>query len=90
VVDKQGYTKRIADTIRGHWGIEVRLHWSLDVSFGEDRSRIRQGHSAQNLSLVRKVALNLLRHEPTVKRGIKTKRMKAGWDDGYLKSILKL
>ncbi len=88
--DKEVDTKKIAQAIRAHWGIEVSLHWSLDVSFSEDRSRIRTGYSDQNLSAVRKIALNLLRADETVKRGIKTKRMKAGWDNDYLKSILRV
>jgi predicted transposase YbfD/YdcC len=88
VVDKQKDTEKIAGAVRAHWGIEVCLHWSLDVSFNEDACRIRKGYADQNLSAVRKMGLNLLRHEPTVKRGIKTKRMKAGWDDAYLKNLL--
>lgn len=90
VSDKQRDTRQIAHAVRAHWGIEVSLHWSLDVSFNEDKSRVRKGYADQNLSAVRKIALNLLRHEPTVKRGIKTKRMKAGWDDTYLKAILRV
>lgn len=90
VIDKETDTMKIAQAIRGHWGIEVSLHWSLDVSFNEDKSRIRTGYSDQNLSAVRKIALNLLRADKTVKRGIKTKRMKAGWDNAYLKSILRV
>ena len=90
IVDRQVDTEKIARAVRGHWGIEVPLHWSLDVSFNEDKSRVRKGYSDQNLSAVRKIGLNLLRHEPTVKRGIKTKRMKAGWDDAYLKAVLRV
>lgn len=90
VVDKELDSKRIEQAVRGHWGIEVSLHWSLDVSFKEDKSRVRAGYSDQNLSAVRKIALNLLRADETVKKGIKTKRMKAGWDNAYLKSILRV
>ncbi|MCY7355939.1 MAG: ISAs1 family transposase [Rudanella sp.] len=90
VIDKQKDTENIARAVRGHWGIEVSLHWSLDVSFNEDKSRVRKGYGDQNLSAVRKIALNLLREEATVKRGIKTKRMKAGWDDAYLKALLRV
>ena len=61
VVDRESDTKKLAQAVRGHWGIEVGLHWSLDVSFNEDKSRIRTGYSDQNLSAVRKIALNLLR-----------------------------
>jgi len=90
LTDKQKDTEFIAKAVRGHWGIEASLHWSLDVSFNEDKSRVRKGYADQNLSAVRKIALNLLRDEPTVKRGIKTKRMKAGWDDTYLKAVLRV
>jgi predicted transposase YbfD/YdcC len=90
VTDKELDSQNIARAIRGHWGIEVCLHWSLDVSFNEDNSRVRTGYSDQNLSAVRKIALNLLRADETVKKGIKTKRMKAGWDNAYLKAVLRV
>lgn len=80
--------KRAADAVRAHWGIENSLHWSLDVSFGEDDSRVRVGHAPENLALVRKITHNLLQHETTLKRGIKTKRLKAGWDETYLLKVL--
>jgi predicted transposase YbfD/YdcC len=81
--------ERLARTIRGHWNIENALHWTLDVSFDEDRSRVRVGHGAQNMALIRKIALNLLKNEKTSKRGIKGKRLKAGWDEAYLINVLK-
>jgi predicted transposase YbfD/YdcC len=80
--------EKIAKIIRSHWGIEVSLHWSLDVTFGEDHSRKRTGNSDQNFALVRKIALNLLKADKTVKIGIKGKRLKAGWDTEYLLKIL--
>jgi predicted transposase YbfD/YdcC len=80
--------EKIANIIRSHWGIEVSLHWSLDVTFGEDHSRKRTGNSDQNFALVRKIALNLLKADKTVKIGIKGKRLKAGWDTEYLLKIL--
>ena len=80
--------KRAAAAVRAHWGIENSLHWSLDVSFGEDDSRVRVGHAPENLALVRKITHNLLQHETTLKRGIKTKRLKAGWDEAYLLRVL--
>ncbi len=80
----------IAQAVRGHWGIEIGLHWSLDVAFKEDQCRIRKGFAAQNLSLIRKIALNLLRNDNTSKQGIKTRRLRAGWDDKYLKNILNI
>jgi len=80
--------KRAAAAVRAHWGIENSLHWSLDVSFGEDDSRVRVGHAPENLALVRKITHNLLQHETTLKRGIKTKRLNAGWDEAYLLKVL--
>ena len=81
----------LARAVRSHWGIENRLHWSLDVSFAEDQSRVRTGHAAENLSRVRRIALNLLRQETTVcKLGIKGKRHRAGWDHDYLLRVLQI
>ena len=68
--------------------IENSLHWQLDVSFGEDRSRVRKGHADANLSLVRRTALSLLRNERSQKVGVKTKRLTAGWNDDYLGQVL--
>ncbi len=81
--------QRLGRTIRSHWNIENALHWSLDVRFDEDQSRVRVGHGAENMALIRKIALNLLKNERTSKRGIKGKRLKAGWDHGYLIRVLK-
>ena len=78
----------MADTCRGHWGIENRLDWLLDVSFGEDQSRIRKGHGAANFSRHRRIALNMLKREATSKRGVKAKRLRAGWDHNYLLKVL--
>lgn len=89
IIEKQKNIKTIAKAVRGHWGIETSLHWSLDVSFNEDKSRVRVGYADQNLSTVRKIALNLLRKDDTVKKGIKTKRLRAGWNDEYLRALLK-
>jgi len=78
----------IGRMIRSHWGIENKLHWSLDVSFGEDDSRIRKGFGAENVSRLRRIAFNLLKQEKTAKCGIKIKQHKAGWDEKYLQNIL--
>ncbi len=83
-----GNAQTIAKAVRSHWGIENQLHWVLDVAFREDENRARTGHSAENLALIRKLALNLLRLEPTRKRGIKASRLRAGWDDAYLLRVL--
>lgn len=80
--------EQLARATRGHWGIENQVHWSLDVSFREDDSRVRQGHAAENLSRIRRLSLNLLKNERTVKNGIKAKRLKCGWDHDYLLRVL--
>ncbi|MDC0535754.1 ISAs1 family transposase, partial [Francisellaceae bacterium] len=79
---------RIAKSIRVHWSIENKLHWSLDMAFDEDHSRARVGNSAANLSVIRHIALNLLKVEKSLKVGIKTKRARAGWDHSYLLKII--
>jgi predicted transposase YbfD/YdcC len=83
-----GDAATVGAAVRAHWGIENRLHWVLDIAFREDESRVRQGHADQNLALLRRLALNLLRQESTAKIGIKAKRLKAGWDHAYLLKIL--
>lgn len=75
---------------RSHWEIENKLHWVLDVTFREDASAKRAGNAAQNFSVINKIALNIIRHEKTVKASVKARRMKAGWDNDYLKELLKL
>ena len=80
--------EKLGQVIRAHWSVENSLHWVLDVSFDEDRNRTRQGNSAANLAIVRHLALNLLKHEKSLKVGIKTKRARAGWDHDYLLKIM--
>jgi predicted transposase YbfD/YdcC len=79
--------ERFNDIVRGHWGIENRLHWVLDVTCNEDQARNRKGHCAENLALLRKLALNLARLEPG-KGSMRGKLKKAGWDNNFLISIL--
>ena len=74
--------------VRGHWGIENRLHWSLDVTFREDTLRNRVGHSAENFSRIRRLALNLLRRDTSCKVGLKGKRLQACLKEDYLLRIL--
>jgi predicted transposase YbfD/YdcC len=74
--------------VRSHWGVENSLHWVLDVTFNEDRSRIKKENAPENFGLLRRLALCLLKKETTSKRSIKGKRLQAGWDDGYLQRIL--
>jgi predicted transposase YbfD/YdcC len=80
--------QRMADAVRGHWSIENQLHWQLDVSFREDERRIRKGHGAENYSRLSRLALNLLNRDKSLKVGIKTKRLNAGWDHDYLLKLI--
>ena len=73
--------------VRGHWGIENGLHWVLDVAFREDANRTRAGHAGENLAWLRRIALSLLKRTPG-KGSIKGKRLTAGWDEGFLTSVL--
>ena len=81
---------RLLSVVREHWSVENQLHWSLDVSFGADRNRASSGHSAENLTRLHHIALNLLRQEKTAKVGIQIKRNMAGWDHSYLLKVLGL
>ena len=76
------------NAVRKHWGIEVDLHWSLDVSFREDHCQVRVGHAPENLAILRRIALNLLKKEKTHKNGISCRRKTAGWDNHYLLKVL--
>lgn len=84
----EGDAKQGLRAVRGHWGIENKLHWVLDIAFREDDSRIRKGNGAQNFAVLRHIALNLLKQEKTANCGIKAKRRKAGWDVEYLTKVL--
>lgn len=81
--------RQAAEAVRGHWGIENRLHWVLDVVFADDQARLRTGHGARNMAVVRHFAINLVR---TLKdnKSLKLRRKLAGWDVRYLASILGL
>lgn len=80
--------EKIAGAIRSHWGIKNSLHWTLDVTFSEDKSRIRKDHSPENFALLRRLAINLLKQEKTFKGSLKMKRYLAGMDNNYLVQIL--
>lgn len=82
--------ERFAKAVRGHWGVENRLHWVLDVVFGEDDSRARSGYAAENLAATRRLAINLLRRDKTCKRSLKGKLLRAAIDPDYLKLILSI
>jgi len=78
---------RAGQAVRGHWGIENRLHWVLDVTFADDQSRLRKGFGATNMAVVRHFALNLVRSAKDTK-SIKLRRKLAGWMPAYLDQIL--
>jgi predicted transposase YbfD/YdcC len=80
--------ERFARAVRGHWEIENKLHWVLDVQFAEDQSRARSGYAAENLATLRRFALNLLNAEKTKKRGIRGKQLNASWDHAYLLRLI--
>jgi predicted transposase YbfD/YdcC len=77
-----------SQAVRAHWSIENQLHWSLDVSFNEDQCRVRKDNAPENFSIIRHIALCMLKKEKTSKVGINIKRNKAGWDNRYLSQIL--
>jgi predicted transposase YbfD/YdcC len=80
--------QRFATAVRSHWSIENQLHWILDVGFAEDCAQSCSGYSAENLAVIRHVGINLLSTDKKSKVGVKTRRLKAGWDDNYLKTVL--
>ena len=79
--------KRFAEAVRNHWGIENSLHWVLDVTFGEDQSRTRNRHMADNLSWLRRFAVSLLKRHPA-KESIRGKTRMAGWNNEFLMEVL--
>lgn len=80
--------ERIQRAVREHWGVENGLHWTLDMAMREDDSRIRTDHAPANMSVLRHIALNLVRMDKTRKVGIKASLKKAGWDTKYLEKLL--
>jgi|SRR5208282_1364267 predicted transposase YbfD/YdcC len=79
--------QQAAQAIRAHWGVENSLHWVLDVDFNDDQSRLRKGHGAHNMAVVRHFAINMVRSAED-KRSIKLRRKLAGWDTAFLASLL--
>lgn len=82
--------KRFAEAARDHWGVEKSLHWCLNISFGEDDSRVRSGHAPANLAIMGRFALSLIKQDPQRKIGVKASRKRAGWGNHYLLHLLRL
>ncbi|GAB4305526.1 MAG: hypothetical protein Fur0025_47570 [Oscillatoriaceae cyanobacterium] len=79
---------RLGGCIRAHWGIENQLHWVLDVTWGEDASRIRRGHSPENFALLRRMAVSILNRETSQKRSLRQKSKRAGMSPDYMLTVL--
>jgi len=82
--------KEALRAVRGHWQVENSLHWVLDVAFREDACRTRTGYAPENLATLRHIAVNLLKQERSCKLGIKSKRLKSGWDESYMLKVLNI
>ena len=88
ITSKASDAQILGQAVRSHWGIENSLHWVLDVTFAEDDSRIRKEHAPRNFSLLRHLAVNLLRQENTVRSSIAMKRYRAALDNDYLAKVV--
>ena len=80
--------RKLGQAIRLHWSVENGLHWTLDVTFNEDACRVRTGHAPQNLSLLRRIALNALNLEQSLKRSNRQKSNRAAMNNNYMLTIL--
>lgn len=80
--------RTLAKHVRGHWGVENSLHWSLDVTFAEDQSRIRKGNGQEIASGFRRLALSILKQDNTLKENLRGKRLRAGWNNDTLQAII--
>jgi len=90
ISDLSAGAKRLAQAVRGHWGVENGLHWVLDMAFDDDRNRTEAGDAPANLATLRRWVLSLLRQDKSRKGGIESKRMQMGWNETYLEAILGL
>lgn len=88
ISSKRASARVMSKLVRGHWSVENDCHWTLDVAFREDESRVRTGHAQENLALVRNIVLNMLKREARSKRGIRAKQKNAGWNHDYLLRVL--
>ncbi len=88
ILSRKMSARSFGAAVRSHWSIENSLHWQLDMSFGEDRSRVRKDHADANMAALRRLALGLLKNEASKKVGIKNKRLVAAWNIDYLRQVL--
>ncbi len=84
---KRCSVKRYGKVLRNHWGIENNLHWQMDVTFGEDASRIQNRHGGENFAMLRRLALGLLKQHPS-QGSIRSKRYEAALDVAFLEEVL--
>ena len=85
---KEESAEEISKWVRHHWGIENSLHWVLDVVFKEDACRIHKGHGAQNMAVLRHLALNIINQEQSCIDSVKGKQQRAAWANGYMLKLL--
>ncbi len=88
ISSREGNAEEFGRAVRSHWGIENSLHWVLDVDFREDDSRVRQGYAAENFAVLRRLALNLIKREPTFRKSVRGRRLAASWSGEYLLRVL--
>ena len=88
ICSRENDVEKTACAIRAHWHIENSLHWVLDVTFNEDKCRVRKDHGPENVNILRHIVLNLLKQEKSFKGSIQTKRLKAAWENSYMLKIL--
>ena len=88
ITSLHGSAKMIANAIRSHWSVENSLHWCLDVAFNEDKNQIRAGNAPENLSTVRRIALNILKQDKTRKIGLARKRRMAAINIDYMQTLM--
>jgi len=88
ISSSQAPAAQMLAAVRLHWGIENQLHWVLDMSFGEDQSRIRKDNAPTNVAIIRHAALNMIRQIPKKRMSVKRMRKAAGWDDSLLTEVL--
>jgi len=80
--------KQFGHAVRTHWSVENNLQWTLDMTFREDDSRMREGHSGENFTMMRRIALRLVKRDIQSKRSLKRRRKICGCDNTYLERLL--